>query len=117
MSALQKKLGTTVACRDPTASEAAPAPKLPASPSSRAPRPVLARSEPRVSTTQLSPSPSENAFFGDSAAVLSNTERALPTSQLTDNETVDVALRQNLRTRQLQEEFNAAAALAAKLRR
>ena len=81
-----------------TVSEPTPAPKLPASPGSRAPRPVLPRSEPRVSTTQLSPSPSENAFFGNSAAVLTNTESALPTSQLTDNETVDVALRQNLRT-------------------
>ena len=50
------------------------------------------------STTPLAPSPSENAFFGDSAAVLSQTESALPTRRLTDNATVDAALRQNLRT-------------------
>lgn len=75
------------------ASEPAPAPKLP-----RSPRAIVASAGAHESTTPLAPSPSENAFFGDSAAVLSQTESALPTRRLTDNATVDAALRQNLRT-------------------
>ena len=54
--------------------------------------------QPRPSTTELKPSPSENAYLGDSAAVLSQTEDALPRRELTDNATVDASLRQNLRT-------------------
>jgi hypothetical protein len=50
------------------------------------------------SHTQLAPSPSENARFGDTAAVLSETEHTIPTHSLTDNAMVDAALRQNLRT-------------------
>lgn len=53
---------------------------------------------PRPSTGELKPSPSENAYLGDSAAVLSQTESALPRSELSNNAAVDAALRQNLRT-------------------
>ena len=52
----------------------------------------------RPSTTKLLPSPSENAYFGNSAAVLSQTESALPSRTLSNNATVDAAMRQNLRT-------------------
>lgn len=52
----------------------------------------------RPSTTKLLPSPSENAYFGDSAAVLNQTENALPARELSNNAAVDAALRQNLRT-------------------
>jgi hypothetical protein len=54
--------------------------------------------QPRESRTELMPSPSENAYFGDSAAVLSQTEDALPTRELANNTAVDASLRQNLRT-------------------
>jgi hypothetical protein len=54
--------------------------------------------EPRPSTTVLKPSPSETAYLGDSAAVLSQAEDALPSRELADNATVDASLRQNLRT-------------------
>ena len=53
---------------------------------------------PRPSSRELLPSPSENAYFGDSAAVLSETEGALPQSSLSNNAAVDASLRQNLRT-------------------
>lgn len=52
----------------------------------------------RPSSTVLRPSPSEDAYLGDSAAVLSQTEDALPRRELTNNALVDAALRQNLRT-------------------
>lgn len=54
--------------------------------------------QPRESHTQLMPSPSENAYFGDSATVLSQTEDSLPTRELANNAAVDASLRQNLRT-------------------
>jgi hypothetical protein len=54
--------------------------------------------QPRPSTAVLRPSPSEDAYFGDSAAVLSQTEDALPRRRLANNPAVDSALRQNLRT-------------------
>jgi hypothetical protein len=54
--------------------------------------------QPRESHTVLKPSPSENAYLGDSAAVLSQTEDALPRRELADNAMVDASLRQNLRT-------------------
>lgn len=54
--------------------------------------------QPRPSTTVLRPSPSEDAYFGDSAAVLSQAEDALPRRELANNPTVDSTLRQNLRT-------------------
>jgi hypothetical protein len=54
--------------------------------------------EPRPSNKSLLPSPSENAYLGDSAAVLSATEDSLPRRELTGNATVDASLRQNLRT-------------------
>ena len=50
------------------------------------------------SVTILKPSPSENAYLGDSAAVLSQTEDALPSHELANNAAVDASLRQNLRT-------------------
>jgi hypothetical protein len=52
----------------------------------------------RPSTGDLKPSPSENVYLGDSAAVLSQTENALPSRELANNATVDASLRQNLRT-------------------
>lgn len=52
----------------------------------------------RSSSTVLRPSPSEDAYLGDSAAVLTQTEDALPQRELTNNALVDAALRQNLRT-------------------
>jgi hypothetical protein len=51
----------------------------------------------RESTTVLRPSPSELASFGESAATLSQTERAVPSRELADNAAVDAALRENLR--------------------
>lgn len=54
--------------------------------------------QPRPSTTILKPSPSESAYLGDSAAVLTQTEDALPSRELANNALVDASLRQNLRT-------------------
>jgi hypothetical protein len=54
--------------------------------------------QPRPSTRSLLPSPSENAYLGDSAAVLSQAESALPRRELSNNAAVDASLRQNLRT-------------------
>jgi hypothetical protein len=61
---------------------------------------IASRSHPRPHSPndELKPSPSENAYFGDSAAVLSQTEDALPSHELADNAAVDASLRQNLRT-------------------
>jgi hypothetical protein len=56
------------------------------------------RPQPRPSNSLLKPSPSEDAYFGDSAAVLRGTEDALPSHELADNAAVDASLRQNLRT-------------------
>ncbi len=53
---------------------------------------------PRESTVILKPSPSESAYLGDSAAVLTQTEDALPSRELANNALVDASLRQNLRT-------------------
>lgn len=83
-----------------TPSSPQPAPAVPAKPrvapvqSARVSLPP----QPRESQTDLRPSPSENAYFGDSAAVLSQTEEALPTRELANNAAVDASLRQNLRT-------------------
>ena len=55
-------------------------------------------STPRESTGDLLPSPTENAYFGDSAAVLKETEGALPRRALTNNAAVDASMRQNLQT-------------------
>jgi hypothetical protein len=54
--------------------------------------------QPRPSSTVLRRSPSEEAYLGDSAALLSKTENAVPRQELADNATVDASLRQNLRT-------------------
>jgi len=59
---------------------------------------VAAPPQPRASTRELKPSPTENASFGETAVVLSDTEGALPTRGVADNAMVDAALRQNLRT-------------------
>jgi hypothetical protein len=53
---------------------------------------------PRPSTTDLKAAPSEEAYLGQSASVLDQTENSLPRRELTDNAAVDVALRTNLRT-------------------
>lgn len=84
----------------------APAPPQQANPAAPHKNPPLATQsarvsappQPRESNTVLKPSPSENAYLGDSAAVLSQTEDALPHRELADNATVDASLRQNLRT-------------------
>jgi len=52
----------------------------------------------RPSTKELTASPTENAYLGQSAAVLNETEGALPTSGYTGNATADASFRQNLRT-------------------
>jgi len=56
--------------------------------------------KPRISTGELKPSPTESkdVYLGDSAAVLNETEGALPRRQLANNAAVDASLRQNLRT-------------------
>lgn len=57
-----------------------------------------AAAEPRESTRDLAPSPSERAYFGNSAAVLTETEGAVPSRVvLADNAAVDASLRDNLR--------------------
>ncbi|HXY01127.1 MAG TPA: hypothetical protein VEI54_09420 [Candidatus Limnocylindrales bacterium] len=53
--------------------------------------------QPRESNNELKPPPSENAYFSDSATILSQTEDALPRRQLANNAAVDASLRQNLR--------------------
>ena len=47
---------------------------------------------------ELRPSPSENAYLGDTAGVLSQTESAIPSQELANNAAVDAAMRQSLRT-------------------
>jgi hypothetical protein len=54
--------------------------------------------QPQPSSTVLRRSPSEEAYLGDSAAVLAQTEDSLPRTGLTNNAAVDASLRQNLRT-------------------
>jgi hypothetical protein len=53
---------------------------------------------PREAPKDLKPSPSESAYLGESAAVLSATESALPVRQLAGNAMADASLRANLRT-------------------
>ncbi len=84
---------------------ASPAPALtnPVAPAKKQPQQtqvarVAASPKFHPSITILKPSPSENAYLGDSAAVLSQTEDALPSNELANNAAVDVSLRQNLRT-------------------
>ncbi|MGB7494625.1 MAG: hypothetical protein WBR26_00445 [Candidatus Acidiferrum sp.] len=72
---------------------------VPAKPLSQEPSPVVvAHSHPRISSDGLRPSPSEEAYLGDSAAVLNQTEGLLPSRELANNPAVDASLRQNLRT-------------------
>jgi len=72
---------------------------LPKKPAARAAA-AIASQPPQIheSTTNLRPSPSELASFGESAATLSQTERAMPSRALGSNAEVDAALRANLRT-------------------
>jgi len=88
-----------------TPNRAAPAParattaaaaKSPAAPTHSAGATAVPQARP--STTVLRPSPSEDAYFGDSAAVLNQTENSIPRRELANNPAVDAALRQNLRT-------------------
>jgi len=55
-------------------------------------------SRPRPLNGDLLPSPSENAYLGDSAAVLSKIQDDVPRNELANNAAVDASLRQNLRT-------------------
>jgi hypothetical protein len=87
----------------PKSTAPAPAQANPVAPLKNPPLPaqssrVSGPPQPRESHTVLKPSPSENAYLGDSAAVLSQTEDALPRRELADNAMVDASLRQNLRT-------------------
>jgi hypothetical protein len=80
-----------------------PAQTAPPAPVKKLPQQTLSvdlasRPQPRPSNSVLKPSPSETVYFGDSAAVLSQTEDALPSHELADNAAVDASLRQNLRT-------------------
>lgn len=52
----------------------------------------------RPSPDNLRPSPSENAYLGDSAAVLADMQDSLPSQPIAENPVVDASLRQNLRT-------------------
>lgn len=82
----------------------APSPsQTPALPAARSAQPtesarLRAHSRSRITVEGLRPSPSEEAYLGDSAAVLTQTEDALPRHELANNPAVDASLRQNLRT-------------------
>jgi hypothetical protein len=52
----------------------------------------------RPSTVMLKPSPTEDAYLGESASVLDQDENSLPRRELANNAAVDAALRKNLRT-------------------
>ncbi len=54
--------------------------------------------EPRESPKALRPSPTEDAYFGESAATMNQMEGAVPARELADNAEVDAAFRDNLRT-------------------
>jgi len=80
-----------------------PAPAKPAVPLRNSPNPIeVAGVGPRLEVHPpsgvLKPSPSEIVSFAGSAALLSETENALPSRELADNAAVDASLRQNLRT-------------------
>jgi hypothetical protein len=86
-----------------TVAPAPPVPSNPIAPRKNSPPSSLSvrthqPPQPRPSTGELKPSPSETAYLGDSAAVLSQTEGDLPRRELTNNAAVDLSLRQNLRT-------------------
>jgi hypothetical protein len=81
----------------PSQATPAPASKKAAPPTLTAGAATPAPPTPRESDVPLRPSPSEDVY-GGSAAVLNETEGALPTRELANNAAVDAALRQNLRT-------------------
>jgi hypothetical protein len=88
-----------------TAHPSAPLPArvIPVVPSNVSPKSIQTaqngnHSRPRRSTNELLPSPSENAYLGDSAAVLSKIQDDVPRNELANNAAVDASLRQNLRT-------------------
>ena len=97
VATVQNKVSPTEAAQiipsEPTQSATVITPKRPAQSTH-----VNLPPEPRPSTTHLVDSPSANAYFGDSAAVLSQAESALPSRTLRNNATVDASMRQNLRT-------------------
>jgi len=83
----------------------APVETSPAAPVKRAPLAVRSTrvsvpAQPRESSRELRSSPSENAYLGEMAGVLDQTESALPGGELTSNANAmaDAALRTNLRT-------------------
>jgi hypothetical protein len=84
--------------------KAVPAPVQPAQVLKAANAPQIARAPREVppsrrpSTDNLSPSPTENMYFGNTAGVLSQTEDSLSDRQLASNPAVDASLRKNLRT-------------------
>jgi hypothetical protein len=53
---------------------------------------------PVIPSPDLKPSPSENAYLGDSRAVLADVQDSLPRTGSADNPAVDASLRQNLHT-------------------
>jgi hypothetical protein len=59
---------------------------------------VAVPAQPRPATHDLRPSPTQEAYLGKSAVVLSQTEDALPSNGVADNAMADAALHQNLRT-------------------
>ncbi|HTZ48004.1 MAG TPA: hypothetical protein VMH20_10450 [Verrucomicrobiae bacterium] len=62
------------------------------------PRKIVAARPNAPAPADLKPSPSENAYLGDSRAVLADVQDSLPRSGVTNNPAVDASLRQNLRT-------------------
>jgi len=79
--------GSTLSASDPSSNKASSARH--GAPS----RPAIASPD-----SGLRPSPSENAYLGDSRALLADVQDSLPRNALADNPAVDASLRQNLRT-------------------
>jgi hypothetical protein len=75
-------------------------PPIPANDPALEPSPphLAGKPGPRLSTTVLKSSPTEDAYLGESASVLDNDENSLPSRGVSDNAAVDAALRENLRT-------------------
>jgi hypothetical protein len=71
----------------------APANKAPSARNSTPSRPAISSPD-----GGLRPSPSENAYLGDSRALLADVQDSLPRNALAGNPAVDASLRQNLRT-------------------
>jgi hypothetical protein len=105
---IEHRQPTNVAQKTPLVQVQAPTPsasvdeKLPIAANDPAPEPSpthrAGKPGPRLSTTVLKSSPTEDAYLGESASVLDNDENSLPSRGVSDNAAVDAALRQNLRT-------------------